>query len=288
MNGHEFRTVEALLEPHLSQYGVRRSSTGTLAPRKFSRAKFSSDVRDVLFRHKGPLDETALDALVDRSLSALEQQLTHRNLTLTSAEIRIRPDIVGAIPDELISTTVEEVLRHGRGRSYRMAELLYVTAVRGRADYREGWSGAKDVLTWIQDRYAHVQVPSLQKGFVVGEPEGVARTSWRPQTVLKRRHHPVPFDTHQFHKSLLGALHGREHATAKATKVVHHVLGEIQGQRVIHSSQLASSALTSLRRVDDIAYLRWATVVKGITSVRAFTDEVADLIQHPSPPLLWL
>jgi transcriptional regulator NrdR family protein len=106
--------------------------------------------------------------------------------------------------------------------------------------------------------------------------------------VVDEGRRPVPFATHQFQKSLLAALHGREHASAKATKVVHHVLAEIQGQRVVQSSQLASSALTSLRSVDDIGYLRWAAVVKGITSVRAFTEEVADLIEHPSPPLLWL
>lgn len=40
-----------------------------------------------------------------------------------------------------------------------------------------------------------------------------------------------------------------------------------------------------LRRIDDIGYLRWATIVKDIRGIREFANEATDLIQVPFPRL---
>lgn len=57
------------------------------------------------------------------------------------------------------------------------------------------------------------------------------------------------------------------------------------GQRVVLTEQLAASVLECLRRVDDIAYLRWASIAKRMNSVRDFRDEALGLIEQPSPQL---
>ncbi|MDR7188270.1 transcriptional regulator NrdR family protein [Microbacterium sp. BE35] len=63
----------------------------------------------------------------------------------------------------------------------------------------------------------------------------------------------------------------------------HHIRGELTGQRMVHSSQLASEVLSALRQVDDVAYLRWATVTNNIRIGRPFAVEVADLLYAPWP-----
>jgi transcriptional regulator NrdR family protein len=65
--------------------------------------------------------------------------------------------------------------------------------------------------------------------------------------------------------------------------VAKRVLAELAGQRVVLSSQLGVGALTALRQTDDIAYLQWATVMKKIRTVTAFTNNALGLISDPSP-----
>jgi len=267
-------------------YGVRRASDDAIALELFSEERFRDDVHEILFRQKGPLPEASIDAAVDRAMRIIRSELTFHDLRLKPQEYRARADLVGAIPDAVIAQAVERVLRQGRSRPHRMAELLYVMAVRGGINHnREGWDGADNVLNWIKQRYPHVDMPELVIPKPTREPIRLNRANFRPSTVLKRGNQTVPFSMPQFRKSVQAALYGRNRAAAKATLVVHYVLQEIEGQRIVHSSQLAAGALAGLRRIDDIAYLRWAMVVKDISSIRTFTEEAKDLIVEPSRPL---
>ncbi|MGV8880844.1 MAG: ATP cone domain-containing protein [Rhodoglobus sp.] len=268
-------------------YAVRRSSGG-LAQGTFTRDKLHDDLDEILFARKGPFDEGTLWAVVDQAILRLEKVIPSLQTRLTEAEFRSRPDIVGAIPDTLISEAVEEVLRRRAGSSFRLAELLYVMAIRGRDDYRKGWSGASDVLNWIRTRYEGVEVQS-QKGRFIDQPRlrlpSPHRAEWRPETVLKRDGRVPDFAIRQLQKSIRAALWGRRDANAKALMVAHLVLGEIRGQRIVQSSQISSAVLSGLRRIDDIGYLRWAAIIKNMRSVRQLANEAIDLIDSPSPAL---
>ena len=70
---------------------------------------------------------------------------------------------------------------------------------------------------------------------------------------------------------------GREHEY-----IVQWVLWGLAGQTSVHVSQLAIGVLDCLRRVDDIAYLRWAAVAKQMHTVTEVRDEAIALITHPS------
>lgn len=286
-NGHRFRTLETPAAPGINMYAVRRSSGG-LAQGTFTRDKLHDDLDEILFARKGPFDEETLWAVVDRAILRLEKVVPSLQTRLTEAEFRSRPDIVGAIPDTLISEAVEEVLRRGSGSNFRLAELLYVMAIRGRDDYRRGWSGASDVLDWIRKRYEGVEVRS-QKGRLIDQPRvrlpSPHRAEWRPETVLKRDGRAPDFALRQLQKGVRAALWGRRDADAKALMVTHLVLGEIRGQRIVQSSQISSAVLSGLRRIDDIGYLRWAAIIKNIRSVRQLANEAMDVLDSPSPPL---
>ena len=69
---------------------------------------------------------------------------------------------------------------------------------------------------------------------------------------------------------------GRE-ATSSSKVIGEWVLWGLAGQDEIASTQLAVGVLDCLRRVDDIAYLRWACVAKNIDSVTVFRDEARGL-----------
>ena len=58
-------------------------------------------------------------------------------------------------------------------------------------------------------------------------------------------------------------------------------------RRKVLSAQLSAGVTSTLRRVDDIAYLRWATVAKNFQSVREIADEAHDLVVRPSPRLVF-
>lgn len=288
-NGHQFRTMETLVEPAITHLAVRRSGDGLLSETPFDIRKVDEHITEVLFGRKGPLRPHEIHAVTERAVRLIERDLRSLDLALTPEERRGRPDILGAIPDFVITDQIGAVLHEGQGRRYRMAELLYVMAVKGRTDYRSGWADAWDVIQWIRERHERIRMPRQQAGLSTPEVVFVRQTSWRPEKVLKRRTRNLeaPFDTQQFRQSINAALHGREDAGRKATLVVNHVLSQLEGQRIVHSAQLASGVLTALRGVDDVAYLRWATIEKRISSVRPFAEEAADLIYARSPHLDW-
>ncbi|KQP01399.1 hypothetical protein ASF30_01930 [Leifsonia sp. Leaf264] len=224
-----------------------------------------------------------------RATERIERKLSSNTTRLTPEEFRSRPDIVGAIPDTQVSEAVEAIMRIGTGNQYRMAELLYVMAIQGRNDYREGWLDAECVLAWVNRRYPNLRTRAQQGHFTDGvgpRPPAPKRLEWRPESVLKRDGRTPDFALRQLLKGVSAALWGRRDADAKSLIVAHLVLNDLRGQRAVHSTQVSASVLAGLRRVDDIGYLRWATVAKNIRGVREFADEVDDLIRAPSHRLI--
>lgn len=63
----------------------------------------------------------------------------------------------------------------------------------------------------------------------------------------------------------------------QAEAVVDDVLAELGDQAVVTSGQIAAEVLSSLRRHDPIAYLRFAIPLKRFSSAADFVNEVASL-----------
>lgn len=103
---------------------------------------------------------------------------------------------------------------------------------------------------------------------------------WSEESRLLRR-----FDLDQFEGSIRKAMMGRPDSEAKSKAVARWVLQSIGGQPIVLTTQLAAGVLQCLRRVDDIAYLRWATVAKSFDNVTVFAEEAMALLTDPSPKL---
>ncbi|WP_156153158.1 hypothetical protein [Microbacterium oxydans] len=238
------------------------------------------------------LSMTEVSEVVEDTMAALERAGSFHPLNPDEELTQRRA--VGWLWDHQIAEQVEQQLR----KRDRMAVVLYALSTRGRRDRRgrEGWSDAHQVLAWLADRYPTlpemptVAVAGLQ-GQVWRHPGAAAPL---PRRVLKRsrtekpRGRERPFDYDQFKRSIRLAIVGRfpePERDRQVDLIAEWVMWGFVGQDVILTSQLASAVLDCLRRVDDVAYLRWASLVKAIESVSEFAHEARGLVLYPSPPL---
>jgi hypothetical protein len=96
-----------------------------------------------------------------------------------------------------------------------------------------------------------------------------------------------PFIRDKLVTAVAGALAGRGLNEDEATEnVVAWVLWTLAGQEVVLSSQIGAAVAECLRRVDDIAYLRWVIVAKELR-VTSIQREVAGMVNYPSKALLF-
>lgn len=288
--GHRFDTVERRRAHGLGEVLVRRSGDQKLADGTFDLNRLHGDVRNGVLKRLS--DTEVLDA-VNAAVGLLETRLPELVTPLTEEERSARPGFAGAINDTDITDAVEQTLRHSPSR---MAHVLYALYVRGRSDRegRKGWGEAVDVLRWLVEphNYPNLVITEPQRpeiGVQVWQPTAMPPM---PETVVKRKvaneqQRHGRFVRRQLVESIRQAMLGRPgNPLGTSERIAQWVLWGIAGQQEVHTSQLAVGVLDCLRRVDDIAYLRWASIAKNVESVTTFRNEVVSLITHPSPRLV--
>ncbi|HVF19487.1 MAG TPA: hypothetical protein VNA14_04505 [Mycobacteriales bacterium] len=281
---HRFETVERRGGHSLDLVCIRQSGSGELAKDPFRKARLLQDVRDSVLKR---LNDSQVYEVVNAAVHDLEAHLPELIKPLAQEEQAENPGYVGAIRDTDITDAVE---RHLRRSPSRIAHVLYALAIRGRSDRRgrEGWTNATDVLTWLAepDNYPDlvVDVP-VQRERPVDEWVTGSRPP-QPRRVIKRDGVDVDFRIDKFRPGIDRALFGRPELRLHAAGVAQWVLWGVAGQSHVTAAQLGVGVLDALRRVDDIAYLRWSIVHKRIESVAVFVEEVRGLIESPSPQLL--
>jgi hypothetical protein len=227
---------------------------------------------------------------VGRSIEELQMRLPQISHPISRAEQAAHPGFKAAILDADISAAVEVQLRRGESR---LAHVLYVLSSRGRTDIanRRGFRNASDFLDWMHlpDNYEDLRpadlvdagTPPSDRWWPGGDPP-------RPERVVKRDLRSKPeFGHGQFLTSIERALHGRGLPRQTGRCVSAWVLWGLAGQRDVLTSQLSTGVLDALRRVDDIAYLKWAATAKNFDSVRDLHREAAALVTAPSRRLFF-
>ncbi|BCN52132.1 hypothetical protein RE9425_05220 [Prescottella equi] len=296
---HRWTTTEAAHGPRLdgALFVLRTGDRRPALP--WSEDKLRVDLNESSL---GELSPTEVEAIVSQVVVGLTRKLRGpRGQSIEElvevSQFRHRPDIVRAIRDTHIRDEVEQALRD---RGHDMIRVLYALAVRGRVllsrKHKEiegsGWHSAEHVLQWLHLDHNY---PHLQPEKPLARPP-VHHEEWTPEQngadpafVRKQPRSggqtAETFDIDQFVASIQKAMLGRPNAHYHARYVSWLVLRQVTGQKTVTSSQLGVDVLDCLRRLDDIAYLRWATVMKGIDTVEGFHAEAMALIQHPSPKL---
>lgn len=103
--------------------------------------------------------------------------------------------------------------------------------------------------------------------------------------VIKRDGSRVPFDGHKLRAGLMRAAEKRpistEHVEAAIARIHRQLLGTAEGE--ISSREIGELVMHELRTLDEVAYVRFASVYRKFEDVAAFREEIERLERHPKP-----
>jgi len=94
-----------------------------------------------------------------------------------------------------------------------------------------------------------------------------------------------PFNEEKLLTGVLRALEKRPVDTDSVDAAISHIQHRLQscGEREIESRQLGEWVMEELRSLDQVAYVRFASVYRSFQDVSEFRDEIERLEQEPTP-----
>ncbi len=103
--------------------------------------------------------------------------------------------------------------------------------------------------------------------------------------IVKRDHSREQFSEEKLRDGVLRALEKRPVATEAVDEALERVKRHLRasGEREVDSLQLGEWVMAELRRLDHVAYIRFASVYREFEDVEAFRDEIARLEREPDP-----
>jgi transcriptional repressor NrdR len=106
--------------------------------------------------------------------------------------------------------------------------------------------------------------------------------------VIKRDGTRVPFDAHKLRSGLMRAAEKRpistEEVEAAIARIHRKLLGAADGE--ISAREIGELVMDELRGLDDVAYVRFASVYRKFEDVAAFREEIERLERQPRPEAL--
>lgn len=94
--------------------------------------------------------------------------------------------------------------------------------------------------------------------------------------IIKSDGRRVSFDSEKLEQGIRRALEKRP----VSTEVFHNIIGRLmqklrsRGEREVHSKLLGEWVMDELRSVDEVAYVRFASVYRSFQDVNAFREEI--------------
>ncbi len=94
--------------------------------------------------------------------------------------------------------------------------------------------------------------------------------------LVKRDGSRVPFDDDKLHTSFSKALEKRPVGTEKVENAILNIKRRLRatGDREVSSEILGGMVMDALRELDDVAYVRFASVYRSFDDVQAFREEI--------------
>jgi len=101
--------------------------------------------------------------------------------------------------------------------------------------------------------------------------------------VVKRDGTRVSFDEGKIRNGMLHALEKRPVSTGDLDEAVKNVVRKIRssGEKEIASNQIGEWVMDELKGLDDVAYVRFASVYRRFQDLDAFRAEIDKLIRRP-------
>jgi len=103
-----------------------------------------------------------------------------------------------------------------------------------------------------------------------------------PATVVKRDGRRESFDREKLLNGLLKACEKRPVPRLDLVRVVDSVEAELAGREVreMTSEEIGNLVIDQLRRLDQVAYVRFASVYRRFGDVNQFMEELRELLLH--------
>jgi transcriptional repressor NrdR len=103
--------------------------------------------------------------------------------------------------------------------------------------------------------------------------------------VVKRDGRQEPFDREKLVRAIRAACHKRPIDNEQITMLIEDVIDAVEA---LYESQVPTSAvgehvMQRLRKMDQVAYVRFASVYKEFRDVSEFVDEITSLAPHRAP-----
>ena len=102
--------------------------------------------------------------------------------------------------------------------------------------------------------------------------------------ILKRDGNPEPFDEDKLHKGLERALYKRPVAPEAVDHAVENIAKKLRSssERQVPTARLGEWVMEELRDLDQVAYVRFASIYRQFQDANAFREEVERLLAFPS------
>src|SRR5882757_4393648 len=111
------------------------------------------------------------------------------------------------------------------------------------------------------------------------------RVQLRELVVIKRNGRRVPFDRDKLIRSLSIALRKRPVDPERIEQLVSNIVRELEsiGESEITSEIIGEAVMNNLRTLDDVAYVRFASVYKNFREPKDFEQALAELSGEDEP-----
>lgn len=105
------------------------------------------------------------------------------------------------------------------------------------------------------------------------------RVQLRELTVVKRSGRRTPFDRDKLARSIEVALRKRPVEPERVERLINGVVRQLesQGEGEITSEEIGSLVMEALKSLDDVAYVRFASVYRNFTEAREFSALLDEL-----------
>jgi transcriptional repressor NrdR len=105
------------------------------------------------------------------------------------------------------------------------------------------------------------------------------RVQLRELLVIKRNGRRVPFDRDKLMRSVQIALRKRQVEPERVEKMVSKIVRELEslGESEISSDTIGENVMAHLRELDDVAYVRFASVYRNFREPKDFETALAEL-----------
>ncbi len=101
--------------------------------------------------------------------------------------------------------------------------------------------------------------------------------------IVKRDGRRKPFDEENLRNGMMRALEKRPVSVEQVETAIDHIKHKLRatGEREVNSQKLGEWVMHELRQLDEVAYVRFASVYRSFQDLNAFREEIQRLENQP-------